>query len=219
MKVALIAGSTGLVGTELLNVLDESNQFSKIYALTRRKNSIRETEKIKALLADPINSMDWPSDVDEVFCCLGTTMKKAGSKEAFRKVDFELVVELAKKAKNNGVNSFHVISSMGADKNSFFFYNKVKGEMQEALEKLNFGRLFIYQPSLLLGDRKETRIGEKIGEFIMKAFSSLLLGSLKKYKAIEARTVAKAMEKIANSKESRAVIFDSGKIRKLAADV
>ena len=134
-----------------------------------------------------------------MFCCLGTTIKTAGSKEAFRKVDLDYVVNVAKAAKENGVNHFAVVSAMGADKNSNIFYNKTKGEMEDAIKTIGFNSTYIIRPSLLLGDRKEFRFGELLGKFIMITLSFLIP---KKYRAIYDVQVALAMIHFMNQAEN-----------------
>src|SRR5690606_24320068 len=123
--------------------------------------------------------------VDDVFCCLGTTIKKAGSQNAFRRVDYDYPVALGKLAKSAGAKRFLVISAMGADARSNIFYSRVKGQMEEALKKMEFPALHIFQPSLLLGKRDEFRLGEKAASVLAPAISPLLRGKMKKYKPIE----------------------------------
>ncbi len=172
MKV-VVAGATGLIGGFLLNELENDPSFHSVRALTRKEK--QGTRKINWMLVD-YNSQaqlkQVTKDADIVFCCLGTTMKTAGSKEAFRKVDYDYVVHLALAANENKVRQFSVISAMGADSGSKLFYNQVKGEMEEAVGGLGFSELIIFQPSLLLGPREETRIGEKIGTAFSKLTSS-----------------------------------------------
>ena len=134
---------------------------------------------------------------DDVFCCLGTTIKKAGSKEAFTRVDYNYVTQLAEITANKGASQFLVVSSMGADPSSLFFYNRVKGKMEEDIKKYGFETVHIIRPSLLLGEREEQRTGEEIASKIMKPISTLMVGPLEKYKPIQAETVAKALVNLA----------------------
>ncbi|NHB67756.1 hypothetical protein G8O23_03565 [Bacteroidales bacterium M08MB] len=134
-----------------------------------------------------------PSEINYAFCCLGTTMRKAGSREAFRKVDFDMVVDFAQKAKTAGIERFAVVSSIGANPKSKNFYLKTKGQVEEELKKIGFARLVIVRPSLLLGKRNERRIAEDIGKVLYSIFSILFIGPLKKYKGIKDEDVAKAM--------------------------
>lgn len=214
---ALIAGSSGLVGQKLLQLLLDSAHYSKIYSLVRKPSGIQHP-KLEELIFDfnaPKNYENLPS-VKDIFCCLGTTIKKAGSQEAFKKVDFEYPLLLAKAGKNNEAQSFHVITALGADANSTFFYNKVKGELQDALKKLNFDQLYIYQPSLLVGERSESRPGEKLAIKVMPLIELFLIGPLKKYKGIKVEAVAKAMLYTALNNHEKLKIILSDEIQTLA---
>src|SRR5690606_21544513 len=143
---------------------------------------------------------------DVVFCCLGTTMKKAKSKEAFRKVDFHYPVELAKVTREQGAQQFLIVSALGADKNSSIFYNKVKGETEEAVGGVGFQSYHIFRPSLLLGPRSEQRAGEDAAKAFYKFFAFLIPP---KYKAIESIKVAKAMQFYARSEDEGRNIHES----------
>ena len=189
---ALVAGATGLIGQELVDLLLQSDRYSEVRVLVRRP-----IEKQHPKLVSVVYDFDQPdaSQVqgDDVFCCLGTTMKKAGSKEAFAKVDHEYPLQIACLAKQNGAAQYLIVTAMGADPGSAFFYNRVKGKVEEDLKGVGFDALHIFRPSLLLGDRDEKRLGEKIGEKVMKIFDPVMLGPLRKYRAIEAAKVARAM--------------------------
>jgi uncharacterized protein YbjT (DUF2867 family) len=199
--IAFVAGGTGLVGGELIKLLNESPDFSKIYALTRKKDAFAGMEKVQEAFFGENQALEMPEDVTHVFSCLGTTMKKAGSKEAFQKVDHDLVLQVGRAAKKVGAYGFHLVSALGADASSSIFYNRVKGQAEEDIKKLNFRSINIYQPSLLLGNRKEFRLGEKIGIVLFNALSFLFIGPLAKYKGIQAYSVAKAM--IETAREGR----------------
>lgn len=205
--VALIAGSSGLVGNYLLKKLIESDQYTEIISLVRRPGNI-SNPKVRELVIDFDNLSEYASsigNIDVAFCCLGTTMKQAGSKSQFYKVDFEYVYELGKLAKSLNAQTFVLNSALGADKNSLFFYNRVKGQIEDVLWGLNFPNLVFVRPSLLLGQRKEVRLGEKIGEYFFKWFRIFFVGFLRKYKAIPADTVAKSML-IASFKKGKHII-------------
>ena len=194
MKTALVVGATGLVGGFVLAQLLKEEQYNKIIVLTRKPLSIHHS-KIKEVLVD-FDKLQQSAEhlkADVVFCCLGTTIKAAGSQAAFKKVDFEYPLQIAKIAKQNGATSFLIITAMGASKDSFIFYNKVKGEIEQALQKLNFDVLHIIQPSLIIGERNEHRLGESIAKKLSPIYNSIMRGPLKKYKAIEAAQIAKAM--------------------------
>lgn len=216
MKTALIIGSTGLIGSHLLNLLLESNDYLKVITFVKRDTGIKHQK-----LTQHIIDFDKPETYerlvvgDDFFCTIGTTIKKAGNKEAFRKVDFEYPRQFASFALQNKVNQSLIISSLGADANSGNFYLKTKGEIQDFLKNCNFESVAVLQPSLLLGERKEFRLGEKIGAFFMKTLSFLFLGNLKKYKPIEGKTVAKALLAIARTNTSGFKIYESDVIQEI----
>ena len=192
MKTALVAGYTGLIGSQLLTILLESSYYDKVIAIGRRSLDIQHPKLIQQKIDFSDIQLDDPN-VDDVYCCLGTTMKKAGSKDKFRLVDFNYPVSLASFCLNNGAKQFLLVSSMGADIKSKIFYNQVKGEVENAISKLGYPRLDIFRPSLLLGPRGESRFAEDLGKAGMKLFGFLFIGPLKNYKAIESSRVAKAM--------------------------
>ena len=194
---ALVIGSTGLVGSLLINELTRKN-ISTI-AVTRRpiennynSNSLFEVDFNSAL----DNKKFQPCD--HIYICLGSTIKKAGSQQAFRKVDFEYSLEFAKIAKNMGAKKISLVSSVGANCNSKNFYLRVKGELEEAIDNLDYDQINIYRPSLLIGSRDETRFLEKFGQNLSFLINFLLWGSLKKYRSINANRLAIC---IANAKE------------------
>jgi len=202
MKSALLAGSTGLTGKCCLNLLLKSEAYEKVIIPVRNKTDT-ENEKLFQLIINYDNINDYKNEMKavDIFCCLGTTIKKAGSKEEFYKVDFKYVYDLAELCRNNGAKTFSLISSIGADKNSGNFYLKVKGEIEDAVIKLGYDTTNIFRPSFLAGERNESRPGEKAGLFIMKLLAPLLQGPLKKYRAIDAETVAEVMVKAAQLKK------------------
>lgn len=193
-KTALIAGASGLTGGHCLEFLLDTPYYSKVYALVRRPLGIRHP-KLREYLADfddPTSIRAVPK-VDDVYCCLGTTIKKAGSQEAFRKVDFIYPVSLAREAVSGGAKRFFIITAMGSNPGSRIFYNRVKGDVEEAVRALPFESVHIFRPSLLLGDRAEVRAAEKIGGMMAHFLTPLMVGPLRTYRAIEARAVAWAM--------------------------
>lgn len=216
MKTALVIGSTGLIGSQLVDVLLESEHYQKVIIFVKR-----ESGKSHPKLEQHIINFDAPETFqhlvkgDDVFCTIGTTIKKAGSQSAFRKVDYEYPIAFSKIAKTNNIKQFLIVSSLGAKKDSNNFYLKTKGEMEAALAKANFETTVIVRPSLLLGHRSEFRLGEKIGAFFSKGFSFLLLGSLKKYRPIESSTVAKALYRLAQSKVKGYTIYESDELQNI----
>lgn len=213
-KTALVAGGTGLVGSHLVKLLTESNEYSEVKVLVRKGSKIHGT-KATVVEMDYNRLSEYKSQLqaDVVFCCLGTTMKKAGSKVAFKKVDFNYPLELAKATQIHGAKQFHLITAMGANPKSTFFYNQVKGKVEEAIGKLNFENLNIYRPSLLLGDRKEQRLGEKVGEYLSWILKPFMVGGLKKYRGIHAEVVARAMLHISMKNLKGTCVFLSDAIQ------
>lgn len=212
MKTALIAGYTGLVGKELLQLLLASDKYDKVIAVGRRKLGL-ENPKLKELIVD-FDNFSIDENINDVFCCLGTTIKKAGSRENFRKVDFQYPLNLAIAGKNSGADTYVVVTAKGANKNSIFFYNRVKGELEEAIDHLKFTKYDIMRPSLLLGDRQEFRLAEKIGNVFMKAIGFLFIGPLKGLKGVEASSVARAMIYVANDGSTGRRIHKSSEIQR-----
>jgi uncharacterized protein YbjT (DUF2867 family) len=212
-KTALLIGATGLVGGQLLTKLLHSPYYSKVTVLTRRALEMRNTK-----LNEVIFDFDAPDasqvQADDIFCCLGTTIKKAGSREAFKKVDYEYPLRIAKLAKLNGASKYLIVTAMGADAKSSIFYNRVKGEVEQALRDLHFNSLHILQPSLLLGHREETRAGEKTGEILMTLFKPLMIGPLKKYRAIASEKVANAMVALAKTSDEGVFVHNSEELQK-----
>lgn len=212
MSVALIAGATGLVGNNLLHLLLASKEYSKVISIGRRKVKIEHT-KLEQYIVDFNNLEEVNIKTDCVFCCLGTTIKKAGSQEAFKKVDFEYPKSLAKHSWEKGANSFHLISSMGANANSSIFYNKIKGEIEKEIINQSFKQAHIYRPSMLLGERKERRIIEAISLSLLKALRFLFVGLLKNYKVIKAERVAEFMLQSSLSKDDGVFVHSSGEMQ------
>lgn len=214
-KHALIAGATGLVGNELLQQLIRGRQYHTISILSRHE--VETTSKrVETIIVDyDALTDDQIPEVDDVFCCLGTTMNKAGSKDAFRKVDYDYPLQVAEITRRKGAQQYLLVSAMGADKSSYIFYNRVKGEVEEAIAKLGFDAFHVFRPSMLLGERTETRLGEQIGQVVMQGVAPLMVGGLKKYQAIPAETVAEAMVHVARKELTGVYVFESDKIQEL----
>ena len=216
MKTALLFGASGLVGSHVLYQLISNNNYSKIKLFVR--SSIDTSDpKIEIIQTDFNNLENHREDIkgDDCFFCIGTTKKNSPDKNEYKRVELEVPKQVAQIAKSNSVNSFVFISSGYADPKSSGDYLKFKGEVEEELKRLNFPNLGIMRPSFLLGDRKEKRIGEKIGIFVFKLLSPLFLGPLKKMKPIHSATVAKAMIAITQNKVSK-TIFESDEIADLS---
>lgn len=193
-RSALIFGASGLVGGYLLDILLSNPNYHTIISIGRKQLDLNQP-KLRQVIAniDTIEDQKSLFKVQDIYCCLGTTIKKAKSRKEFRKTDFEYVLKIANLSVEYDAENFAVISSIGANKNAGNFYLRTKGEMEEALSSINFKALYIFRPSMLLGKRKEFRFGELTGKFLLRIFSFLLIGRLKNYKGIHAKTVAISM--------------------------
>jgi len=198
-RIAMVLGATGLVGKEVVKGLLQGESWDEVRVLVRRPLNL-EHPKLKQSV------IDWEqleqhgslfSGVTAVFCCLGTTIKKAGSQANFARVDLDYPLQAAAMATEKEVKQFLTVSSIGANPGSRAFYSRTKGRMEEGLKTLDFQGLHIFRPSLLLGDRAEFRLGERVAAKLMKGLDFLMVGKGAKYRAIQARTVAKAMINIA----------------------
>jgi uncharacterized protein YbjT (DUF2867 family) len=215
-KWAVVFGATGLVGKELLDELCASKDFNKVIAVTRKKLSISNQKIEQFQIDDFSNLMDLKEKLKAgvFFCCIGTTIKTAGSQEAFTRVDLEIPVGIAQLAENLSVPVMVVISSMGASSASSNFYLRTKGVMEKTVREAFSGKLRFVRPSLLMGNREEYRFGEKIAAGFMKAFGWLFVGPLKKYRGISALNVARAMIKISHFKSDK-MIYESNELFEL----
>lgn len=195
-KTALILGASGLVGSELLQALLRDERYQQITCFLRRPLSAKVIDcygdKIQPIVVDFDNLTDYQSyfNVDHVYVCLGTTIKDAGSQDAFRKVDYEYVLEAARCAKAEGAASFVWVSSVGADAKSKNFYLQTKGQLQQHIENLGLAHAKPVEPSLLLGKRSQFRFGEWLGVTLAPIYSWLLVGPLAKYRPVHAQDVA-----------------------------
>ena len=217
-KTALLFGSTGLVGSELMKTLLNSPRYSHVCIFVRKIIDLNHP-KLEQVLIDFDNPETIEKSIkgDEIFICLGTTMAKAGSKAAFYKVDYTYCHNIAAIASKNKVKNIMLISSMGASVDSMIYYSKVKGEIERDISRLSFDSVNIIRPSLLLGDRSEHRLGEKIFSVISRWLSFVYVGPLKKYAAIQASKVAKAMEQIADLKKTGIHIYESAALQEIGA--
>jgi uncharacterized protein YbjT (DUF2867 family) len=193
-KTALLAGATGLVGSALLPLLLASDRYAKVIVVGRRPVAAQHPKLVQVVTdLDQLEHERLRLIADDVYCCLGTTIRQAGSQEAFYKVDFLYVVQLAALTAGNFAAQFLVVSSLGADTHSRFYYSRVKGEMQEAVCQVPFRAIHIFQPSLLLGERPAPRLGERFGAAVLALVRPLLRGGWRKYRPVAAHTVAQAM--------------------------
>jgi uncharacterized protein YbjT (DUF2867 family) len=217
VKTALLFGSSGLVGRQILNRLTNDVNYSKIKIFVRSEPEIQSNklEIIKTDFNDLENFKDYIKG-DDCFFCIGTTKQNSPNKNEYQKVELEIPKKIAQIARANSVNSFIFVSSIYANPNSSGDYVKFKGLVEEELKKLNFSNLGILRPSFLMGDRKENRVGEKIGILTFRLLSPLLIGPLKKMKPINSEKVAKAMIKIANENLEK-IIFESNEIVELTS--
>ena len=192
-KTAIIAGASGLTGSHLVKFLCEDESYAEVRVIVRKGLTYNHAKLVTIIRnLDQVKESDFEG-VDDFFCCLGSTMKKAGSKEAFEQVDLIAPIKMGKYAKQQGVDHMLVISAMGANAGSKVYYNRIKGVMEEKLSTLALPHLSIFRPSLLLGKRQEFRLGERVGEVVMKVLKPAFKGPLKKYRAIEAKQVAYSM--------------------------
>jgi uncharacterized protein YbjT (DUF2867 family) len=212
-KTALIAGASGLTGGYLLNLLLESPEYSTVIAYVRKSSGLTHP-KLKEMLVD-WETLQEPVAAEDVFCCLGTTIKKAGSQEAFRRVDYDYPLQLAQLQFRGGSQQFLLVSAMGADAESSIFYSRVKGELENALQSIGYNSLHIFRPSFIAGPRKESRPGERIGLAIFSFLSPLFIGPLKKYAPIHAGKIAKAMYITVQQNRTGNSIYDSAEIAEM----
>jgi uncharacterized protein YbjT (DUF2867 family) len=213
-KSALLVGASGLVGGHCLRCLLEEPSYTKVTVLVRKPLSIVHEKLVQHVVDfDEFETLGKCLPVDDVYCCLGTTIKKAGTEDAFRKVDFDYPVKIAALAQHCGSNQFLLVSSLGADPHSRIFYNRVKGEVEQAIRKISYTAFHVFRPSLLLGERTEHRVGEQVGAVAFAALKPVMIGPLRKYRAILASDVAKAMVRVAQMDLTGMNIFESQQIQ------
>jgi uncharacterized protein YbjT (DUF2867 family) len=215
MTVALLAGATGLVGQELLRGLCDDPSYTEVHALVRRPLDT-SAAKLRTHVVDFAAELALPK-VDHVFIALGTTMKKAGSEAAFRAVDHDAVIAVAKAARAQGAEALFVVSSLGANAGSSVFYNRTKGQTEDALGKLGYPRSVMFRPSVLDGPRGESRPGEQVGVALGKALSFAMVGSARRYRPIHVATVARAMLRVAAQSGAGHSAVESDEIARLGA--
>lgn len=211
-KTALLAGSTGLIGSYLLKRLIADSRYDRVIALSRKALPISHPKlKVVVVSLDTLPDVAPTLEAEDWFCALGTTIKQAGTQEAFRRVDYEYPLTLGRQAAASGAGQFLLVSAIGATPSSSVFYSRVKGETEQGLRSLKLPKLHLFRPSLLLGDRTEHRRGERFWGILMKGLNPLLLGSLHKYRAVQGDVVAAGMINAANAPSELGVHVYEGK--------
>jgi len=208
----LVAGATGLAGSAFLTLMRNDPSAGKIIALTRRQNgAVSDVSHIRQGIVDFANLAEFKDLLcaRTLVCALGTTIKKAGSKEAFRQVDYRLPMDIAGYAAQNGCEIFILISAMGANPNSYVFYSHVKGELERDVQTLGFKSIHIIRPSLLMGDRKEFRLGEEIGKLLIWPFTSLIPD---KYKPVHVEVIARKIKSLLKDDSPGVHIYEGKQI-------
>lgn len=216
-RTALVAGASGLVGSQVLRLLLEDPTYSRVTVLARRELPLshKKLEQRIASFDRLAQIADFPR-VHDVFCCLGTTMKQAGSPDAFRKVDFTYVVELARVAVRHRASQFLVVTAVGADPQSRILYSRVKGETEEALRRLQFESIQIFRPSLVVGARAQGRPAERVAWLLGLLVAWAFVGPLSKYRPIKAETIARAMVRLAREAPRGTHVYEWKEIRRHA---
>lgn len=214
---AIIIGASGLIGSEVLRQVCNSEQFNEVVVITRRSLNVYD-KKIREIVVnfDAVDSIAREITGDIIFSCLGTTRSKTPNTNEYRKIEYDYTLNIAKIALENQVKQFHYVSSLGANKSSGSSYLKLKGEVEEKLRELPFRAMHIYQPSYLTGHRAEQRLDDKFMVPLMRLLNPLLLGSLGKYKSIPAETVARAMINQSLKNQKGTFTYPSNIIKQLA---
>ncbi len=215
-KTAIILGATGLTGGLFLNKLLNDERYDQIIVFSRKSTGIKH-KKITEYQGNIINLDSFEKEfyADEVYCCIGTTAKKTPDKSLYKKIDIGIPVTAAKLCKKNKIDTFIVMSSLGANSKSTVFYNKIKGVMEEEVLKEGIPFTYILRPSIILGNRNENRLGEDMGKIMMRFFQFLMIGKIRKYRPIEANKIARTMIYLANAKTDLQII-ESDRIEELA---
>jgi len=218
-KTAIILGATGLTGNLLVNKLIVDERYRNIKLFTRKPIRI-ENPKVTEILCDLLDTDSYKDNfyADEVFCCIGTTTKKTPDKDLYKQIDYGIPVSAAKLCKQNGIDTFLVMSSLGADAKSKVFYSRTKGEMEEAVLEKNIKNTYILRPSIIGGNRNESRATETIGLTVMKVLQPLFIGSMRKYRVINANTIANAMFQLANNNIDKQIVL-SDQIQELGRKI
>ena len=193
-KSIIILGASGLIGQAVLNQALENSQIEHVKILVR-KSLLLKHPKLTEVITNfkNLNDLEMLVNGDALICCLGTTRKKTPNLQEYKAIDFGLTINIAQLAKKHNVQQVHLISAIGADSKSNIFYNRLKGETEQALINIDFPQTIIYRPSLLIGKRNEFRFGELVAQKLAPIFDFFLIGEMKKYHSVSARDVAKAI--------------------------
>lgn len=206
-RSALLLGATGLIGSHCLDLLLDDERYSRVRVLVRAPLKRRHAKlEVQQVDFERLESEGERFAIDDVYCCLGTTMAKAGSEAAFRRVDHDYPVQAAELSVARGAEQFLLVSAVGADPQSRIFYNRVKGETEAAVKRLPFRAVWVLRPSLLLGDRPELRIGERLAAAVSRPLSPLMVGRLRRYRPVAANDVALAMVQLAHQHGTGGVV-------------
>ncbi|HET8837399.1 MAG TPA: NAD(P)H-binding protein [Flavobacteriaceae bacterium] len=218
MKTAIILGATGLTGNILLHKLLADDYYAKVIVFGRRTVGLKHP-KMQEYIVDLFELEKYKEQFrgDVVFCCVGSTQKKTPKKKIYQKVDFGIPVTAAKLCRQNGIRFFEVISALGANANSRFFYNRIKGEMELEVMAQNIQDTYVFRPSLIGGEREEKRPFEFFWKQVMKTTDFLMFGPLKKFKPIHPETIATAMIFVAKNRY-RKLLIKSEEIEEIAAN-
>jgi uncharacterized protein YbjT (DUF2867 family) len=218
-RTALVLGATGLIGGLCLERLLADGAWSRVTAVVRRPTG-RSHPRLAEVVVD-FDRLEERADafaVDDVFCCLGSTIRKAGSREAFYRIDHDYPVAAARLASARGAKQFLLVSSLGGDPRSRVFYNRMKGEVERDVSAVPFAGVAIFRPSLILGPRPERRTAEDIGQRLAPLVAPLLVGPLRKYRAIDSGAVARAMVRVAREGGRGVRVLESDEIAALGAE-
>lgn len=218
-RKAILVGASGSIGSSLLIQLLESPAYSSVLVLVRKDLSLQHP-KLKQLVIEFDQMSNYAAEIkgDAVFCCLGTTKSKTPDEQEYRKIDYQYPLDVGVIAQANGAESYHLVSSIGANKNSSVFYTRTKGEVERDLKAIPFQNIHIYRPSILDGKRKDKRMMEGILNAVMRLINPLLVGGLKKYRSIKVENVAKAMLKQSLVDKRGIFIHQSDQIQQLSID-
>ncbi|MCC8410917.1 NAD(P)H-binding protein [Mucilaginibacter sp. UR6-1] len=214
---AIIAGASGLIGSNLLTMLLQHPDYDEVLLLNRRQLPVQHKKLIQAIIN--FDELDKYSDLIKghaVFCCLGTTQKQTPDRKTYRQIDHDYPVKLAQFAAQNGVKQYHLVSAIGANTLAANFYLKTKGDAEKDIRAADVESLHIYQPSFLEGKRSKPRLGEKIATAVFTVLNPLLLGGFKKYRSIKAESVAAAMLNQSLTNNKGVFVYTTDKIKQLA---